>query len=310
MLRNALVTTPEHNIVVTNQSLISNPESGYVLAGRCFADGVNEELGGNQFAFELPENGQAVILSQSLKELFEEGNGHAPVSYLSRGEVQGDIPLKANESHLASSYRLLRIMPVLTIKQNGKDLMHLTLRGQGASDAGSWGCASSLLSTKINPHSIYATLNRETGLLIDGQIAVFEPAKCEDNSMNPQIEADAIATKKLLAKDVPALKSAFEQNADFAFIATKIELPSCHDNVYFYGGVMDGDVVCVAHDNQQQRTLTLIFPLVAEVPANAVLTAFNGEGYEGPSALVSKKFLKTESSMPLISGLRELVMGK
>lgn len=307
------------NIVVTNESLIKSHEQGFVLAGNCFADGgyvpkkdgVVDEEGqaiGNQYAFDLPANGQAVILSQSLKETFEQGNGHTAVSYLSRGEVQGDVKLKEGEAALAAQYRLIRIMPVLTIKQDGREMMHLTLRGLGASDAGNWGCASSLLSTQIDPRSIYATLNRETGLLIDGEIAIFEPAGCQDNSMNAAIKQDAIRIKLGHSKTSPELKAAFARGAERVLIPTKIELPARHDNVYFYGGVMNKEIPCIAHDNAEQRTLTMIFPMVVELPKGAVLTAFNGQGYDEPAALVDTQPLKKQSVVTLIPGLKEYLL--
>jgi len=293
--------------IVTTKSLIENPQSDFILAGHCFARGRSEH-GGKQFSFHLPEDEQAVSVSLSLKETFEKGLGHDPISYLYRGEVQGDFP-STNSQPLPEAYRIIRIMPVLTIKQDKKELMHLTLRGHGASDAGHWGCASSLVSSEINQRSVYATLNRETGILIDGQIAVFEPAERKEDASQNKIYSDAVGIKQNLAKSVSVLHSAFKKNKDVISIPTEYDTAAGHDIVSF-SGAFTKDVKCIAHDNPQQRTLTLIFPLVAKIPSGAVVTPFNGEGYESPAALVNAKFLKQGSGITLIPGLRELVMGK
>lgn len=305
---------------VNNQDLLNGSESGFALIARSIvagdlhapanADGTAGRMIGTHYDVSIAPEARAILLSHSLKTTFADGtSGHEPIFYLSRAEIQGDIDLQPHEAPLSASDRILRIMPVLTIKQDNKELMHVTLRGPGASHAGNWGCASSLLSSDINPRSIYATLNKETGLLIDGKIAVFEPAECQNHSMNSDIRRDAERTKTLLARDVSVLKSAFNNNAGFVSLATKLALPEKHDLVRI-SGLMNHDVQCVAHDNSKQRTLTMIFPLTAEIPSGAILTTFNGEGYESPASLVNTKFLKQESGIILIPGLRELVMGK
>lgn len=293
--------------IVTNKSLIEKHEDSFILAGQCFANSPSEQ-GGKHFSFDLPSHEKAVIVSKSLQETFAKGLSHNPVSYLYRGEVQGDFPSQTNPQALPAAFRIIRIMPVLTIKQDAKELMHLTLRGHGASDAGHWGCASSLVSSEINQRSVYATLNRETGILIDGQVAVFEPIERQQIDSQNRINSDAVCIKKNLAKTVSVLRSAFEKNGGVVSIPTQYNLPVPHDTVSF-SGAFTKDVKCIAHDNPEQRTLTLIFPLVAEIPTGAVVTPFNGEGYETPAALVNSSVLTTQRGIALIPGLRQFVVG-
>lgn len=303
-----ITTTPTLDIV-TNRNLIQNPSSSHILSGQFAKDGANAH-GGTQIAFSIPPNNLAVLISHSLKEAFMSGDcGHEPVSYLSRGEVQGDIDApEAIKASMNSGFRVLRIMPVLTIQQDGRELMHLTLRGQGASDAGNWSCASSLVNSAVDTTTIFATLNRETGLLVDGKIAIFAPIVADDSNSSKILVA-ANSMKECLSKRVPELSAAYERNAERMWIPTKMALPKKADTVTFYNAV-DSEIKCVVSDNPEQRTLTLIFPLVAELPKGAVLTAFNGQGYEGPAALVDTKFLAKQKGLPLIPGLRELVNDK
>jgi hypothetical protein len=293
-------------MIITNSKLVQESESGFILSGKIYRDG------GDEVVFEVPSAGKAVLVSHSLQATFLNAEGHDPVFYFSRDEVQGDVPLRGIENSISSEYRILRIMPVLTLKHNGREVYPLTLRGQGASDVGKWGCASGLVSSAIDIETIFATLNRETGLLVNGKVVVFKPSKdAAAPEMITQIANDAYNSKIKLADRVLELSVAFGQNSYCPTdVETRLNLPQRHDTVTFHGA-LSGNVDCVAIDNPAQRTLTLIFPYVADIPSRSILTPFNGQGYDGPSTLVTLEHLrKNPQGMQLIHGLHQLIHGR
>ena len=246
-------------------------------------------------------------MSASLRDTLRNDETPHALEYLSRDDVQGTSTGINASSMLPENFRIIRMMPVLTLLQRGRERFPLVLRGAGAANKGHWGYASSLVGETINTASIYRTLNRETGILLDGTPAVFVPPQdiAEDSSDIALTAADA---KKKLAKRISLLGIAFEKSCGSTeIVETMLKLPDPSHQVQLQGA-MTGTLNCVAFDNPQQKTLTLIFPLVAKVRDDVVITVFNGEGYDGPTTLVTRDDMKVAgSAMPLIPGLRQFV---
>ncbi|OFW88344.1 MAG: hypothetical protein A3J37_06670 [Alphaproteobacteria bacterium RIFCSPHIGHO2_12_FULL_45_9] len=301
------IIAPAEQHIVTNKSLIETPNPDFILSGKLSHDGVSED-GNTQLAFTIQPTTKAVHISHSITEALSSGAYHEPVEYFSRDEIQGDIESEEAQK-LSSDTRLLRVMPILTLQQGDRQLINLTLRDNGASNAGSWGCASSMVSGKITTRSIFASLNKETGLLIDGKIVILVPDDASEDEKN-NIYSDAANIKLGNGKKVPELANAWSRTGAFEVISAKLTLPKQPDIVSFYGGVLEGDKQCQAFDNEKAKTLTLIFPYVAQIDNQAALSAFNSQGYQGPATIVDKSSLSKGTKMPLIPGLSQFVYGK
>lgn len=288
---------------VTNELLTRNPDSSFIFSAQLIAsDGAGKEI-----KLVIPPERKAVIMSASLRDTLRNDETPHALEYLSRDDVQGTSTSVTASSMLQEDFRIIRMMPVLTLLQRGRERFPLVLRGMGAANRGHWGCASSLVGETINTASIYRTLNRETGILLDGTPAIFVPpqAIAEDSS---DIAIAATKAKRNMAGRISLLGVAFEKSrGNVDVIETTLKLPDPSHQVQLHGA-MTGTLNCVAFDDPQQKTLTLIFPLVAKVRDDAVITVFNGEGYDGPTTLVTRDDLKVAcNAMPLIPGLRQFV---
>ena len=311
--------TTETDKSLRNSDLINNPDPGFILSATIHkGQGDAHEIDVVISSFQHP-----VIVSPSLRDQF--ANGEQPINafYFTREEVQ-TAGLKSNahltkiDQMLGTDYRLVRVMPVLMLHQEGKEMIPLTLRGLGASNKDNWGCASSLAGEAITIPSIYKTLNRETGILIDGRPAIFVPTAdmvADNDAYDSEaqirfISYDAEKAKLQMAKRVPELRRAFARSQDVLTLEAGLQLPANSNVVHIHGGLMNTDLKCVAYDNPPQRTLTLVFPMVAKIPDNVNLTVFNGEGYPGPATLATKQELRGNcAGIPLIPGLREYIKG-
>jgi hypothetical protein len=280
--------------ITTNLSLIDCPDESFILSGQIYAG----QSGPGEYDVTVPSSGKAVMVSQSMRDSLASGEFQHHVTYLTREEVRND------NAHLPPEYRIIRTMPILAIRQGADLSVALTLRGAGASNQGAWGCASSFAKGPIDATTLYASLNRETGLLVDGQVAIFTP----DTGDTSKIVADALKTKNCLSRKVPEMRHAFDRSASGIIIPTHAAA-ELTNKVNFHGA-LKGSVDCIVLDDQKHRTLTLIFPLIAEVPENATLSVFNGEGYPGPVTLARFPDLNhNKNAMPLIPGLQQYVYG-
>ncbi len=289
--------------ITTNGVIAINPDSSFIFSAQMLAgDGAGKEIN-----LVIPPEQKAVILSNSLRDTLRGDDTPRAVDYLSRDDVQGTSTGVTASSMLPENFRIIRIMPILTLLQRGRERFPLVLRGAGAANKGHWGCASSLVGETINTASIYKTLNRETGILLDGTPAVFVPPQdiAEDSE---DIAFAAAGAKHKMAKRISLLGIAFDKSSGSTEIVdTVLKLPEPSHQVHLQGA-MTGTLDCVAFDNPHQKTLTLIFPLVAKVHDDAVITVFNGEGYDGPTTLVTRDDLKVAcNAMPLIPGLKQFI---
>jgi hypothetical protein len=296
---------PNHIVpeIVTNRLQAETPDNSFIFSAQILAgDGASKEI-----KLVVPPEQKAIIMSNSLRDSLRGDDTPHVLEYLSRDDVQGTCAGSDASGMLPDNLRIIRMMPILTLLQRGRERFPLVLRGAGAANKGHWGCASSLVGETINTASIYKTLNRETGILLDGTPAVFVPPQdiVEESSDIAMAAADA---KKKMAGRISLLGIAFEKSrGSVEVVESTLKLPDPSHQVQLQGA-MTGTLNCVAFDNPHQRTLTLIFPLVAKVRDDAIITVFNGEGYDGPTTLVTRDDMKVAgNAMPLIPGLRQFV---
>lgn len=297
-------STPFDYSMQTNASISNEDNPSFTFSSQVYQDADGTHI-------SVPSSEKAIILSSSLRDLHANGEHHQPVVYLTKDEVQsaGESG-KIGELKLPDSYRMIRIMPILQIRQNGSLSIPLSYRGPGAANRDHWGCASSLASKTIDSASIYSTLNRESGILINGKPAIFAPDKVQNLSDLNCITDDALRIKRGLAPKVPQLSHAFKGGAEPVVIKTTMGFENKETSVDFHGGVLRGSLDAIVHDDIKTRTLTLIFPVVANLPDNAQVVVFNGEGYRGPITLATREDLVVaRKGMKLIPGLWQFVHG-
>lgn len=273
----------EHLQIITNAALSANPatHTGYVYyasldtqnSGREFSQASSpEDILKEQRTLDVVISRQtrAVIFNErAIDRSLHEHQQEQQIHYLTVNEmVTGMSDDGKPLKSLPTHSRLIRVMTPLILQQYDQTFVALTRRGNGATHEGQFGCSSKLLGRPLTEEFVKAVAKSELVVTVDGATFTADGA--------PVVEA-------------------------------QLQLPRVPHTVNFHGGHANGQVQCVAVDSPEERTLTLIFPMMARLPEGN-LAIRNADHPADETRLVKLSDLRLPE-IKLMTGLKQYLLG-